>query len=102
MSEEQIAAIVDAFGGLLGLLRQADQLDRAEIYTRIGLQMIYRPDTETVLAEVRSNDIDRVPKWCPGIDTNQYPISADLGSRSYSSLAAPRLRRAPPTGRRTK
>ena len=50
MSEEQLAAIVDAFGGLLGLLRRADQHDRAEIYTRIGLQMTYRPGTETVLA----------------------------------------------------
>ncbi|GGQ84081.1 hypothetical protein GCM10010166_62910 [Couchioplanes caeruleus subsp. azureus] len=69
MGEEQIAAIVDAFGGLLGLLRQADQQDRAEIYTRLGLQMIYRPGTETVLAEVRSTEIDRVPVWCPRTDT---------------------------------
>ena len=37
MSDEQIAAIVDALGGLLGLLRQADEHDRAEIDTRIGL-----------------------------------------------------------------
>ena len=69
MSEEQIAAVVDAFGGLLGLLRQADGHDRAEIYTRIGLQMIYRPGTETVLAEVRSKDVDHVPEWCPRPNT---------------------------------
>ena len=60
MSEEQIAALVDALGGLLGLLRQADQHDRAEIYTRIGLQMQYRPGTGTVLAEIRSIDIDGI------------------------------------------
>ena len=72
MSEEQLAAIVDAFGGLLGLLRRADQHDRAEIYTRIGLQMTYRPDTETVLAEVRSKDIDRVPVMCPEGDLNPH------------------------------
>jgi hypothetical protein len=65
MSEEQLAAIVDAFGGLLGLLKRADQPDRAEIYTRIGLHMIYRPGTETVLAEIRSKDLDRVPVMCP-------------------------------------
>jgi site-specific DNA recombinase len=59
MSEEQIATIVDAFGGLLALLRKADPLDRAEIYARIGLQMTYRPGTSTVLAEVRSKDIVR-------------------------------------------
>jgi site-specific DNA recombinase len=70
MSEEQLAAIVDAFGGLLGLLRRAEQHDRAEIYTRIGLQMTYRPGTETVLAEVRSKDIDRVPVMCPEGDVN--------------------------------
>ena len=29
MSEEQIGAIVNAFGGLLGLLRHADQHDRS-------------------------------------------------------------------------
>jgi site-specific DNA recombinase len=61
MSEDQLAAIVDAFGGLLGLLRGADQYDRAEIYARIGLQMIYRPGTETVLAGIRSKELDRVP-----------------------------------------
>jgi site-specific DNA recombinase len=72
MSEEQLAAIVDAFGGLLGLLRRADQHDRAEIYTRIGLQMIYRPGTETVLAEVRSKDLDRVPVMCPEGDLNPH------------------------------
>ncbi|WP_305788370.1 recombinase family protein [Symbioplanes lichenis] len=85
MSEEQIAALVDAFGGLLGLLRQADQHDRAEIYARIGLQMIYRPGTGTVLAEVRSDKIDpgnkntatveddhRVPAWCPRGDLNPH------------------------------
>jgi hypothetical protein len=32
--------------------------------------MIYRPGTETVLAEVRSNDIDRVPVMCPEGDLN--------------------------------
>jgi site-specific DNA recombinase len=72
MSEEQLAAVVDAFGGLLGLLRKAEQADRAEIYTRIGLQMTYRPGTETVLAEVRSNDLDRVPVMCPEGDLNPH------------------------------
>jgi site-specific DNA recombinase len=75
MSEEQLAAIVDAFGGL-GLLRRADQHDRAEIYTRIGLQMTYRPGTETVLAEVRPKDLDRVPVMCPEPELNPTTGSA--------------------------
>jgi hypothetical protein len=65
MSEERIAAVVEALGGLLGLLRKADQHDRAEIYARIGLQMQYRPATGTVLAEIRSTELDRVPVMCP-------------------------------------
>ncbi|WP_239093101.1 hypothetical protein [Paractinoplanes abujensis] len=72
MSEERIAAIVEALGGLLGLLRQADQHDRAEVYARIGLQMPYRPGTRTVLAEIRSTDIDRVPVMCPEGDLNPH------------------------------
>ena len=55
----------EALGGLLSLLRRADQRDRAEIYTRIGLQMQYRPGTETVLAAIRSTTVDRVPVMCP-------------------------------------
>ena len=50
-SEDQIQAIVDA---LLGLLRLAEPRERAEIYARVGLQMIYRPGTETVLAQITS------------------------------------------------
>ncbi|WP_097319155.1 recombinase family protein [Paractinoplanes atraurantiacus] len=72
MSEEQIAAIVKALGGLLGLLRRADQHDRAEIYARIGLQMQYRPGTGTVLAEIRSTEVDRVPVLCPEGDLNPH------------------------------
>ncbi|MEV6304835.1 hypothetical protein AB0M02_35860 [Actinoplanes sp. NPDC051861] len=69
MTEAQIAAIVDAFGGLLGLLRRVDVHDRPEIYSRIGLETTYRPGTETVLAEIRSKEIDRVPVWCPRPNT---------------------------------
>jgi site-specific DNA recombinase len=69
MSEDQIAAIVDAFGGLLGVLKRADPQDRAEIYTRIGLEMTYRPGAGTVIAKVRSK-IDRVPTWCPRGELN--------------------------------
>jgi site-specific DNA recombinase len=38
MSEDQIRAIVDALGGLLGPLRYAEPRDRAEIYARVGFR----------------------------------------------------------------
>jgi site-specific DNA recombinase len=72
MSEERIAAIVEALGGLFGLLRRAEPQDRAEIYARIGLQTQYRPGTGSVLAEIRSTDIDRVPEMCPEGDLNPH------------------------------
>jgi site-specific DNA recombinase len=69
MSEDQIALIVDALGGLLGLLADADPRDRADIYARVGLQMVYRPGTETVLAQVTSSAVDGVANVCPRTDT---------------------------------
>ena len=77
MSEDQVAAIVEALGGLLGLLKQAEKQDRAEIYSRLGLRMTYRPGTETVLAEIVSTNLDRVGDVCPRIDVNQIPMPAD-------------------------
>ena len=73
----------DAFGGLLGLLRRTDQHARAEIYTRIGLP-IYGPGTETVLAEVRSKDLDRVPVMCP--EPNTRDIHTVIASRTLSCV----------------
>jgi hypothetical protein len=69
MTEDQIRAIVDALGGLLGLLRLAEPRDRAEIFARVGLQMIYRPSTETVLAQVTSSALDGVAHVCPRPNT---------------------------------
>jgi hypothetical protein len=65
MTEDQIREIAEAIGGLLGLLNEADPRDRAEIYSRIGVRMTYRPGTETLLTQVVSTAINRVPVWCP-------------------------------------
>lgn len=69
MNEDQIRAIVKALGGLLGILRDAEPSDRAEIYARVGLQMIYRPGTQTVLAQVTSSALDGVASVCPEPNT---------------------------------
>ena len=74
MSEDQIAEIVGALGGLMTLLKQADTRDRAEIYSRVGLRMTYRPGTETVLAEIVSSDLDGVPMRCPRGDLNPHAL----------------------------
>jgi site-specific DNA recombinase len=74
MTEEQIAAVVEAFGGLLALLRDADPRDKAEIYARLDLRMIYRPASETIIAEVVSNDLDRGLNVCPRGDLNPHAL----------------------------
>jgi hypothetical protein len=70
MTEDQIGNIVEGLGGLLGLLRDADPRDRAEVYARIGLRLTYQPGTETLIAEATS----------PAIDVGSH----DVGDRSVS------------------
>ncbi|MET0415045.1 MAG: hypothetical protein ABW022_03375 [Actinoplanes sp.] len=71
MTEEQITAIVDGLGGLLDVLRKADPRDKAELYSRIGLRMTYKPDSETLKAEVVA-DFGRVLSVCPEGDLNPH------------------------------
>jgi hypothetical protein len=81
MTEDQISTIVEGLGGLLGLLRNADPRDRAEIYARLGLQLTYRPGTETLIAEVTSPAIDGMNNVCPGPDLHSkymLRVAADL------------------------
>jgi hypothetical protein len=70
MSEEQISAIVHGLGGLLGLLCHADPSEKAEIYSRLGLQLTYRPGAQTLIAEVTASAIDGVNNVCPEGDPN--------------------------------
>jgi hypothetical protein len=80
LTEDQIAKIVEGLGGLLTLLHNADPLDRTEIYARVGLQMTYRPGTETVIAEVMSPAIDGVLDVCPSnaLDKHTVIVSREL------------------------
>jgi hypothetical protein len=64
----QYRAALDAGGDALGLLHNADQTDRAEVYARIGLQMTHRPGTETMIAGAISPAIDGVLDVCPRPD----------------------------------
>jgi site-specific DNA recombinase len=75
LTEEQINKIVEGFGGLLTLLQQADPLDRSEIYARMGLGLTYRPEEETVIAEIRSTAIDRIDNVCRRGDLNPHALT---------------------------
>jgi len=52
VTEEQIAAIVEEFGDMTAVLREAAPEDKLEVYQRLGLRLIYTPDTRTVTAIV--------------------------------------------------
>jgi hypothetical protein len=69
MTDDQIAAIVDAWADSLACSGKQTRTTVKKIYARIGLAVTYRPGTETVIAEVRSNEINRVPVWCPRLNT---------------------------------
>jgi hypothetical protein len=76
MTADQLDAIADAFRDLLALLRDADPRDKAELYSRLGLRMTYRPGRETVIAEVVT-PATRVFDWCPrGIQLLGIRVSA--------------------------
>jgi site-specific DNA recombinase len=72
MTSDQIDAITDAFNDLFRLLRDADPRDKAELYSRIGLPLTYKPGPETVIAEVVTPANSRVFDWCPRGDLNPH------------------------------
>ncbi len=72
MPSDQLDAIAEAFSDLFTLLRDADPRDKAELYSRIGLRMTYRPGPETVIAEVVTPANARVFDWCPRGDLNPH------------------------------
>ena len=60
MARAQIESVVAALSDLLAVLRDADPADKAEIYTQLGLRLIYQPGDRTIHAEAR---ISPVPQW---------------------------------------
>ena len=60
---------MDGLGSLLGVLRGADPRDKAELYSRIGLRMTYRPGLKTLKAEIVSSDLGRELNVCPRPNT---------------------------------
>ena len=86
MSSDRLDAIAEAFKDLSELLRDADPRDKAELNSRIGLQLTYKSGPETLIAEVATPANDRVFDWCPEGDTNQYPIHTHHRPRTDRSV----------------
>ncbi len=51
MTEQEISDIVTVMGDIVTVLAEADPADKAEIYTQLGLQVIYEPGAHRVIAE---------------------------------------------------
>jgi hypothetical protein len=52
MTREGIAALVTALGDLVQVVTAADPADKAEVYSQLGLTLIYRPRKRLVEATV--------------------------------------------------
>ena len=53
MTKHEIRGFVDALGGLLSILREADPRDKLEVYRRLGLRLTYDHESGSVLAETK-------------------------------------------------
>jgi hypothetical protein len=51
LSEQEIEELINALGGMLAVLADADAADKAEAYRQLGLQLTYDLTSHTVLAE---------------------------------------------------
>jgi hypothetical protein len=83
-NEDQIAAVVDGLGSLLAVLREADPRDKAELYSRIGLKMTYKPGRKTLKAEIVSSDLGRVLNVCP--EPNTGDTQTVIASRELACI----------------
>ncbi|MGK5741561.1 hypothetical protein [Micromonospora sp. URMC 103] len=52
MSQAEITSVVQALGDIVTVLRDADPVDKAEVYRQFGLRLIYQPETQTARAEM--------------------------------------------------
>jgi site-specific DNA recombinase len=71
LTPEEIKAIVEALGSILTVIRDADPLDKAQIYANIGLRLTYQPGTNTVAAEARP-PATVYEGLCPRADLNPH------------------------------
>ncbi|MBQ1040783.1 hypothetical protein [Micromonospora sp. C81] len=85
MSRAEITALVDAFGDITAVLRDADP---ADVYRQLGLRLNYQPGTQTVRAAVDLSTHREANIWCPRGDTTHCPTADDAqrNSEAHASL----------------
>jgi DNA invertase Pin-like site-specific DNA recombinase len=96
MTEDEITALVTEIGAIMEALKDADPADKAEVYGRLGLTLIYHPNEKRVAAEARPASIMYVGA-CPRGDLNPgtREISPIRGNfHNLSVTAAARRRQA--------
>ncbi|MBM0256656.1 hypothetical protein JNW89_07005 [Micromonospora sp. 4G55] len=99
MSRAEITALVTALGDITTVLRDADPADKAEVYRQLGLRLTYRPETQTVRAEVDLS-AHRQKFICVRGGIRPHAPSTSAGKRCacvdarplWSELATPELR----------
>ena len=60
MSRQEIADLVCAFSGVLTVLCNASEAEKAVVYARLGLRFAYQPEHRTVRTEAR---LSADPQW---------------------------------------
>jgi hypothetical protein len=53
MSADEIGQLVQGLGDIVRVLAGADPADKAEVCSRLGLHLTYRPESPEVIAEAR-------------------------------------------------
>jgi hypothetical protein len=87
MTADEINTLVSALGSILTVLRDADPLDKAEVYARVGLQQTYQPGEKKIIAEARPPAI-MYKGSCRRGDTNHSPTTHDLACRTAHCLTS--------------
>ena len=75
MTRDEITSLVTALGDVLGVLKDAEPADKAEVYGRLGLTLTYHPQDKRVVAEARPKSIMYVGA-CPRTEPNRLRIPA--------------------------
>ncbi len=77
LNEQEIAAMVDALGGIGAALEAADLHDKADLYRKLGLGLLDQPHQRVVTAEINLDS----SRWgygsCPRGDLNPHPLLGD-------------------------
>ena len=72
MTEEEIMALVAEIGAVMEALKDADPADKAQVYSRLGVTLMYHPNEKRVAAEARPASIMYVAA-CPRTDCTKKP-----------------------------